>query len=724
MDDTISPVAQPPLVADNPYFHRGAIKAQEYFFGRERETREILGAVKGGQCVSIVGPWHIGKTSLLFHVKSAQVLRKYGLAPDKFVMVYCTGQGLRGDDQSNLCSYLLKKLQPYEAVERSSGVPLDLDRSKLLELLTTRLSLEELRTLCFTLEEKVKDLTYDDLPGEVLEAKARELIAFLARRDQLGLLLVKLFEQRPDLADERATLFVLDGRRISGGSPDLSLDVAYHELDELVKRLTQRGLRIVLLLDEFELFAANPNTQESFFRNLQALQAEHALTVVTSSRISLHELSDLDGAYLPRRFFLMFLPLNLGLFSSDEAISLITEPSRRAGIAFSEPTEEFILDVAGLHPFFLQVTCDAVFDRRCAKPQLDASDYDGLRQEIGKQLKGMFRYYWEMLDPEQQSALVDLEADQAGPGRGQRLEELAQQGLAVRKGQVYDYVSTSFREFVQKHQSTSAVRLGSVRILEEIGSGEMGTVYKAYQSSLKRYVAVKVLARDAKREGFQQRFEQEAQALARLRHANILSIHGFDQEGERAYIVMDYVSGGTLANLISDGMPLRDAIDIAVQIGDALHYAHQRGIVHRDVKPTNVLIDEDGRPLLTDFGLVKLLTAPEPLTEPGVGMGTAAYMAPEQASGKDVDERSDVYALGIVLYEMVTGRLPFEAEDGITVVLQKLKEPPPPPSRFNTDLPAEMEQVILKAIARLPEGRYQSALEMTEALRALQSVIS
>jgi predicted Ser/Thr protein kinase len=724
MDDTVPPSAQPPLVEDTPYFHRGAIKDQEYFFGRERETREILGAVRRGQCVSIVGPWHIGKTSLLFHVKSGQVLRKHGLAPDKFVMVYCTGQGLRGDDQSNLYGYLLKKLRSYEAVERLLGAPVDLDRSKLLDLLITRLNLEELRTLCFTLEERVKDLTYDSLPGKGLEAKARELIAFLARRDQLDLLLVELFEQRPDLADEKVNLFVLDGRRISGGSPDLSLDGAYHELDELVKRLTRRGLRIVLLLDEFELFAVNPNTQESFFRNLQALQAEHTLTVVTSSRIALHELSDLNGACLPRRFFLMFLPLNLGLFRSDEAISLIMEPSRRAGVAFSEPTGEFILDVAGLHPFFIQVACDSVFDQRCTKPQLDASDYDGLCQEIGGQLKGMFRYYWEMLDPEQQSALVDLGTSQAGPGRGQWLEELVQQGLVVRKGHVYDYVSTSFKEFVQKHQSTLAVRLGSVRILEEIGSGGMGTVYKAYQSSLKRYVAVKVLARDAKREGFQQRFEQEAQALARLRHANILSIHGFDQEGERAYIVMDYVSGGTLADLISDGLSLRDAIDIAVQIGDALHYAHQRGIVHRDVKPTNVLIDEDGGPLLTDFGLVKLLTAPEPVTEPGVGMGTAAYMAPEQASGGEVDARSDVYALGIVLYEMVTGCLPFEAEDGITMVLKKLQESPPPPSRFKADLPAKVEHVILKAMAFKPEDRYQSALEMTEALRELQSVVS
>jgi hypothetical protein len=449
MDDTVPPSAQPPLVEDNPYLHRGAIKDQENFFGRERETREILGAVRRGQCVSIVGPWHIGKTSLLFHIKDGQVLKKYGLAPDKFVIVYCTGQGLREDDQSNLYGYLLRKLQPYEVAEHPSDVPVDLNGSKLLELLTTRFSLEELRTLCFALKEKVKDLTYDDLPGEILETKARELIAFLARRDQLGLLLVELFEQCPDLAGEQGALSVLGDRKTNGGSLDLSLDAAYCELDELVKRLTQRGLRIVLLLDEFELFAVNPNTQESFFRNLQALQAQHALTIVTSSRIPLPELSDLDGSCLPHNFFLMFLPLTLGLFYSNEAIALITKPSHRAGIAFSERTLEFTLDVAGLHPFFLQVACDCVFERRSAKPELDTSDYNDLRQEIGRQLGRMFGYYWNTLNPEQQSVLVNLKTAQSCPDHRQCLEELVRQCLVVRKGPVYDYVSTCFQEFVQ-----------------------------------------------------------------------------------------------------------------------------------------------------------------------------------------------------------------------------------------------------------------------------------
>jgi RIO-like serine/threonine protein kinase len=390
---------------------------------------------------------------------------------------------------------------------------------------------------------------------------------------------------------------------------------------------------------------------------------------------------------------------------------------------------DFVLNMAGLHPFFLVVACDYVFEQLSVQAQLDTSDYESLRREIGGELEGHFRYYWDTLDRAQQSVLVNLEATQTSSDHAQRLKELMQCGLIVRKDNTYHYFSGSFKEFVLRHQaalfleheSKSLVgrELGSTRIVGEIGSGGMATVYKAYQPMLDRYVAVKVLSRDVQREGFLPRFRREAQAVAKLDHPNILSIYDFGQEEDLAYIVMRYVPSGTLANLIPPkGLPLDEAVDIAIQIGDALHYAHQQDIVHRDVKPSNILIGPDGRPLLTDFGLVKSLKTPGQLTEPGSMMGTAAYAAPEQFGvEKEVDARSDVYALGIVLYEMVTGRLPFDAEE---VVTKKLKEKPPPsPRRFRPDLPEEVEKVILKAIAPQLEDRYQSALEMNDALRSL-----
>jgi serine/threonine protein kinase len=269
--------------------------------------------------------------------------------------------------------------------------------------------------------------------------------------------------------------------------------------------------------------------------------------------------------------------------------------------------------------------------------------------------------------------------------------------------------------------------LGSARIVEKIGVGGMATVYKGYQFSLDRFVAVKVLSRDVQREEFLTRFQREAQAVAKLRHPNVLSIYDFGQEEDLAYIIMDYISGGTLADLIRNGMSLKRAIEIAIQVGDALHYAHEREIVHRDVKPANILIDTSGRPLLTDFGLVKFLVPSDhSLTQPDTSMGTPAYMAPEQATnGGEVDARSDIYALGTVLYEMVTGYLPFEAGNDIRVMIfKKLSEPPPSPRQFEPSVPADVEQVILKALAPEPENRYQNASEMTQALRSVINGLS
>lgn len=713
---------------DNPFFHRGAIRDQDYFFGRKRETRAILRAIKRGACVSIIGPWHIGKTSLLFHVKDAGVLRMYGLAPDELVIIYCTGQELRGDDQSNLCCYLLKSLQQDAVLQRPLGTVDDLDRSKLLGLLANRLNIGEIKTLCFAVQGSVKDLSYDALPGEGLEGKARELIAFLERREQLGLLLVKLFEQRPDLATNKSSLSVSVGRNAGKAFSELSVDDAYQSLEELVEGLTRRDLRVVLLLDEFELFAVNSGTPESFFYKLKSLQEKYALTLVTSSRISLQQLSRHRDSSLPSAFSLMFQSIELGLFGERDTKSLIGL-SQRAGITFSKRTIKFILEMAGLHPFFLQVVCDHVFERRSAGVELDDADYDILRREIRRELKGHFIYYWGVLDPRQQFVLASLETLRVDPDYAPCLEGLARQGLIVEQGGSYEYVSISFKDFVKgrkkklpssrKGDSLVDRELGSVCIVEEIGSGGMATVYKGHQAKLARDVAVKVLPRDVQREDFLPRFQREAQAIAKLRHPNIVAVHDFGQEEDLAYIIMDLVPGRTLADLIRDGLTLPKAIEIVIQIGDALHCAHRKGIVHRDVKPANILIDGDGRPLLTDFGLAKFLRTSEQLTKHGGLMGTIVYVAPEQAQGAEVDARSDLYALGTVLYEMVTGQPPFEA----SIALRKLQESPPSPKRISPSLPVALEQVILKAIARSPDDRYQDALEMIQDLRSVQSLV-
>ncbi len=259
--------------------------------------------------------------------------------------------------------------------------------------------------------------------------------------------------------------------------------------------------------------------------------------------------------------------------------------------------------------------------------------------------------------------------------------------------------------------------LGGYEIKEELGRGGMATVYRAYQPKLDRYVAIKVLpSYFAHDETFMGRFEREAKAVAGLHHPNILTVHDYGEEGGQTYLVMELVEGGTLHERLGQQWALKEVQKIVGRVGDALAYAHGQGIVHRDIKPSNILMQREDWPLLADFGLAKAMTGSVSLTREGVAIGTPEYMSPEQAQGNPVDERSDVYSLGVVLYEMVTGRQPFQADTPVSVLYKHVKDPPPPPRSFRPALPEVVEAVILKALAKDPADRYQKMEDMVSAL--------
>ncbi len=266
----------------------------------------------------------------------------------------------------------------------------------------------------------------------------------------------------------------------------------------------------------------------------------------------------------------------------------------------------------------------------------------------------------------------------------------------------------------------SGNQIGQYELLEVIGKGGMATVYRAYQPSMHREVAIKIiapgLATDAE---FMARFEREAQIIARLQHPHILPVYDFGREEGNAYLVMRLMEGGHLGQELEGGpLPTERVVALTTQIAAALDYAHRRGIVHRDLKPTNILLDDLGNAYLTDFGIAKMVagTATTGLTAPGAVMGTPTYMAPEQWRAQPVDGRTDVYSLGVIVYQMLLGQTPFSAETPHGLMYQHLDMEPPAPHTIQPDAPRSIEPVIAKVLAKDPEDRYASAGAFAEAL--------
>jgi hypothetical protein len=266
--------------------------------------------------------------------------------------------------------------------------------------------------------------------------------------------------------------------------------------------------------------------------------------------------------------------------------------------------------------------------------------------------------------------------------------------------------------------------IGKYKIVEHLGRGGMAEVFKAHQEALDRYVAIKLMhAFLADDQDFLSRFKREARNMAALNHPNIVSVYDFDIEGRQTYyIVMEFVAGGTLKEKLEalarqgEQLTLAQTIRIILEIADALSYAHSRGMIHRDIKPANIMLNEEGRAVLTDFGIAKMLSGPS-YTATGAMIGTPAYMSPEQGLGQPGDERGDLYSLGVLFFQMATGRLPFDADTPLAVVLKHVNEPVPSPNALNPQLPAAIQRVIVKAIAKNPDERYQTAHEMAQAIR-------
>ncbi|MBI4769425.1 MAG: protein kinase [Chloroflexi bacterium] len=272
--------------------------------------------------------------------------------------------------------------------------------------------------------------------------------------------------------------------------------------------------------------------------------------------------------------------------------------------------------------------------------------------------------------------------------------------------------------------------LGKYHLIEKIGQGGMAQVYKAYQPDLDRYVAAKVLLPHLTGDPeFAARFQREARAVAALEHPNIIHLYDFDSDGAVAFLVMEYLPGSNLKARLheldcrNERMDLAEVCRLVGALAAALDHAHREGVVHRDIKPSNVLLAADGRPVLTDFGIALMVDATA-ITASGGMPGTPAYMSPEQGKGEPGNARSDIYALGVLLYRLCTGRLPFDADTPYAIILKHINAPLPSPRTVRPDLPEALERVILKAMAKRPTDRFQSAGNLAEALQTLAEPIA
>jgi serine/threonine-protein kinase len=262
--------------------------------------------------------------------------------------------------------------------------------------------------------------------------------------------------------------------------------------------------------------------------------------------------------------------------------------------------------------------------------------------------------------------------------------------------------------------------IGGCEIQDVIGRGGMATVYRAHQVSMHRPIAIKVLPQQyVTDDTYLQRFNQEVKIVSQLEHRNIVPVHDYGQYNGRPYIVMRYMSGGSVDDLLANGaLDIEMIVNIIDQIAPALDFAHSKNVLHRDLKPSNVLLDDDGGAYLTDFGIARILgdQGGSGITTQGV-VGTPSYMSPEQAQGQPLDNRSDIYALGVMLFEIATGRRPFESDTPYSIAVMQVTTPPPAPRSINPNLSLAVEEVILKAMRKKREERYPNAVALSEALK-------
>lgn len=646
----------------NPFFNRQRITDPAYFHGRVREVEALYSAIVTRQCRSIVGERKMGKSSLLTQLSCPQHLSQHGIDPTKFIFLYIDLEGM-------------------------------------------------------------SNIEYDEFWPEVMDQLE---LALPAEHDRLA-------QMAADLA--------------------MSTDVRFTQVRRLLRRVERAGLTLVFMLDEFESLARNTNFDASFYGELRSLAGELGVVYLTISKNSLYDLTYSHEETLSSPFFNIFSEERLNLLPRAEAAGLLQHV---VTLSHSEPfTAEqvsFLVDLAGGHPFFLQAAGYHLFEER-SRSHDTAVDLAIVERRFKAEAEDHFRYLWSQLDEQEQTVLLNL-----GSAELDLVKQLHIKALVAQEDGQFRPFSRAFADFLalrrvphdrptlpylngNNGQGTdlTGVTLGSYRILSPVGRGGMAVVYKGYQSSLDRYVAIKVMASQlAHEQTFMDRFQREASSVAKLRHQHIVQVLDFGLHDGLSYMVMEFVDGPTLKEQLRiydqahGRFELREAAQVIRDVASALDYAHAHGIIHRDVKPANILLRPEEKlaehtgqlpftAVLADFGVARMLEGVQ-LTQTGMTVGTPDYMSPEQASGQAATLASDVYALGILLYEMLTGELPFRGDTPVAVILQHIQADPPSLIDKVPHLPYDVNAIINRALAKQPAERYLTAGQMADELWSVVSL--
>jgi predicted Ser/Thr protein kinase len=521
----------------------------------------------------------------------------------------------------------------------------------------------------------------------------------------------------------------------------------YRAFQLVQERLSAKNKRLVLLFDEFDAITSNPTFDRDFYAFLRSVANNSAVAYVTSSKTELQRLCH-SSSVADSPFFNIFSTLHLRPFEREEALELISRPSREAGIPLETYAED-ILSLSGFFPFYIQIACSAYFDYLEENPGKEPVFLE-IASRFLEEAGPHFEYFWGQCRPECRRFLRSLMK-----GAQPRQEEtdvcsmLVRDGYVLREGQGYRMFSRVFLDRVRELDSTPNDTAGSnqttadgvlpaeliqgssinqYEIVRHIQEGGMGVVYQAQDISLNRKVALKVIKPSLLQvEGARKRFLQEARLAAALTHPSITSIYELFEYDDRVVLVMEWLDGENLKTKILQEGPQkwRQLVRWMIEACSGLEAAHRQGIIHRDIKSANLMITAGNRLKILDFGLAKqrvLEMSPtfhSDLTSHGTIMGTLDYMSPEQACGHESDQRSDLFSLGMVLFEGLTGKLPFHRNSAASTLQAIINEPMPDLARYKVEESDLFNRVLQKLLAKQPERRYASAAQAAQDLESL-----